>query len=136
MTSITGAVAKVKSNPEQLLGATTVLEACRHVGHTWRNRVLDPLATVRLFMLQILHGNIACQGLRHLSDLTFTATAYVPAASVAKVIGSEVNTRSSAPPASTTAVSSPVPGPIRTEGSSKASSERNRARRSFGSFPE
>ena len=76
MTSITGAVAKVKSNPEQLLGATTVLEACRHVGHTWRNRVLDPLATVRLFMLQILHGNIACQGLRHLSDLTFTATAY------------------------------------------------------------
>lgn len=27
-------------------------------------------------MLQVLHGDIACQGLRHLSGLTFTATAY------------------------------------------------------------
>ena len=30
------------------------------VGHLWRDRILDPVTTVHLFALQILHGNTAC----------------------------------------------------------------------------
>ena len=76
MTSITGAIAKIKDDPKQLLGEQTIAAACQQIGYGWRQRVLDPVATIGLFILQVLHGNIACQGLRHLSDLTFTATAY------------------------------------------------------------
>jgi hypothetical protein len=79
MTSITGAITKIKDDPKQLLGEQTIAAACQQVGYSWRKRVLDPVATIGLFILQVLHGNIACQGLRHLSDLTFTATAYCQA---------------------------------------------------------
>lgn len=76
MTSITAAIAKIKDDSQELLGEETIRKACRDVGYTWRNRILNPVALIRLFILQVLHGNIACQGLRHLSTLTFTATAY------------------------------------------------------------
>jgi hypothetical protein len=38
----------------------TIREACRAAGHRWRERVLDPVTTVHLFVLQILHRNTAC----------------------------------------------------------------------------
>lgn len=53
--------------------------ACREAGHTWRDRLLNPVLTVRLFCLQILHGNTACAHLPHLSGLAFTAAAYCEA---------------------------------------------------------
>lgn len=81
MTSIAGAIAKIKDDPKHLLDQQTIHEACHHAGYTWRNRTLDPVALIRLFILQVLNGNIACQGLRHLSDLEFTATAYCRARS-------------------------------------------------------
>ena len=76
MTSITGAIAKIKDDPKQLLDEQTIRDACRDVSYTWRKRILDPVATIRLFILQVLHGNIACQGLTHLSDRPLSATAY------------------------------------------------------------
>ena len=81
MTSITGAIAKIKDDPKHLLDQQTIHEACHHAGYTWRNRTLDPVPLIRLFILQVLNGNIACQGLRNLSDLEFTATAYCRARS-------------------------------------------------------
>ena len=76
MTSITSAIAKIKDDSQELLSEQTILKACRHSAYTWRDRILNPVALIRLFILQVLHGNIACQGLTHLSHLTFTATAY------------------------------------------------------------
>ena len=81
MTSIASAIAKIKDDPKHLLDEQTIHEACGHVGYTWRDRTLNPVAAIRLFIVQVIHGNIACQGLRHLSDLTFTATAYCRARS-------------------------------------------------------
>ena len=60
-----------------LLQPDAILAACREGGYTtWRDRVLTPVTTVQLFLLQILRGNTACSHLPHLSGLRFTAAAY------------------------------------------------------------
>ena len=45
----------------------------------WRETVLQPIVTIQLFFLQILHGNTACEHLRHLAQMTFTGAAYCTA---------------------------------------------------------
>jgi Transposase DDE domain len=63
-----------------LLQPDAILAACSEVGYTtWRDRVLTPVTTIQLFLLQILHGNTACSHLPHLSGLRFTAAAYCQA---------------------------------------------------------
>jgi hypothetical protein len=63
-----------------LLQPDAILAACGEVGYTgWRDRVLTPVTTVPLFLLQILHGNTACSHLPHLSGLRFSAAAYCQA---------------------------------------------------------
>jgi hypothetical protein len=63
-----------------LLHPDAILAVCGEVGYTgWRDRVLTPVTTVQLFLLQILHGNTACSHLSPLSGLQFTAAAYCQA---------------------------------------------------------
>ncbi len=63
-----------------LLQPEAILTVCREIGYTvWRDRVLTPVTTVQLFLLQILHGNTACSHLPHLSGLRFSAAAYCQA---------------------------------------------------------
>jgi hypothetical protein len=60
-----------------LLQPEAILAVCREIGYTaWRDRVLTPVTTVQLFLLQILQGNTACSHLPHLSGLRFSAAAY------------------------------------------------------------
>ncbi len=42
--------------------------ACRQAGHTWRERWLSPVYVVKLFLLQILAGNTACDHVPRLAD--------------------------------------------------------------------
>ena len=56
-----------------------ILTACRGVAYRWRERTLDPVTTIQLFFVQILHGNTACTHLRHLTKLNVTASAYCQA---------------------------------------------------------
>jgi hypothetical protein len=79
MVNINRVLAQVKTDLAQLLDEQTILACCRQMGHRWRNTVLDPAATLHLFIKQVLAGNIACQALRHLSDQRFTASAYCQA---------------------------------------------------------
>jgi Transposase DDE domain len=63
-----------------LLQPDAILAVCHEIGYTgWRDRVLTPVTTMQLFLLQILHGNAACSHLPHLSGLRFTAAAYCQA---------------------------------------------------------
>ena len=63
-----------------LLQPDAILAVCGEIGSTgWRDRVLTPVTTMQLFLLQILHGNTACSHLPHLSGLRFTAAAYCQA---------------------------------------------------------
>jgi hypothetical protein len=44
-----------------------ILAVCGEIGSTgWRDRVLTPVTTIPLFILQILHGHTACRHFPHL----------------------------------------------------------------------
>jgi hypothetical protein len=63
-----------------LLQPDAILAVCQEIGYTtWRDRLLTPVTTTQLFLLQILHGNTACSHLPHLSGLRFSAAAYCQA---------------------------------------------------------
>ncbi len=76
MASIACALRRIKDDPQVFLNHQLVFDACQRAGHVWRDRLLNPVTTVRLFILQILHGNVACRRLRHLSGLDVSAQAY------------------------------------------------------------
>jgi hypothetical protein len=74
--SITAAVARIKAEVAQWLTAETIQQVCQDFGHVWRDRVLDPVTTVHLFILQILHGNAACAHVPRLGGVDCTGEAY------------------------------------------------------------
>src|SRR5438874_1567057 len=45
----------------------------------WRERLLTPVVTLRLFLTQILHGNCAITALRQLAGVNFAKSSYVEA---------------------------------------------------------
>ena len=75
----TEALRHIKAELAALLDAPTILALCREVGYQWRARLLDPVTTVHLFILQILHGNTAWSHLSHLAAQRFTASAFCQA---------------------------------------------------------
>lgn len=77
--TIPAIVRQFKSDVAQVLSPESILRVCELLGHVWRDRVLDPVVTVQVFLLQILHGNIACTALSRLAGLAFTATSYCAA---------------------------------------------------------
>ena len=42
----------------------------------WHNSALNPIVTIQIFFVQVLHGNTACEHLSHLTGMSFTAAAY------------------------------------------------------------
>lgn len=76
MAIIDAAVERVKRHLGEHLGDEQIEQACVMAGHRWRNRKLNPVVTVKLFALQVLHKNIACRTVRHLAGMDFTPTAY------------------------------------------------------------
>jgi Transposase DDE domain len=70
---------RLRQDVGEILKPETIGDACRRAGYSWRNRTLDPVATISLFLLQILHGNTACQHVVQLGEWAFTATAYCKA---------------------------------------------------------
>lgn len=81
LASLAQVVAHFKQNWSHELEDSAIEQACHEADHTWRNRILTPILTVRLFLLQVLHGNTACNHLPHLAGLDFTAAAYCEARS-------------------------------------------------------
>ena len=79
--SITRIVEQFKQEWSQELSAEAVEKAVRATGRKWRDRKLNPITTVHLFFLQILHGNVACNFLPHLARRDFTGSAYCEARS-------------------------------------------------------
>lgn len=77
--SILAAVTQIKSELAQFLTADHIRSVCQAVGHTWRERVLDPVTTVHLFILQIVYGNTACPHVPRLGAVVCTGEAYCQA---------------------------------------------------------
>jgi hypothetical protein len=83
MASIAASIARIKQDALGTLERGVVEEVCAEFGHQWRDRELDPVTTVALFVQQVLHGNVACSEVRHLASAAgngnFTASAYCQA---------------------------------------------------------
>ena len=78
--NITAILQRLTGEWAALLQPDAILAVCGEVDYTgWRDRVLTPVTTMQLFLLQILHGNTACSHLPHLSGLRFSAAAYCQA---------------------------------------------------------
>src|SRR5947208_16029739 len=76
MASISRALARVKQDLGEYLPDESIEAACREAGHEWRERKLGPVATVHLFVLQVLAFNTAISHLRHLAGQAVNAAAY------------------------------------------------------------
>jgi hypothetical protein len=72
------ALARLRREPllPDLPIANRVDQLCRQLGHRWRDRLLTPLVTIRLFILQVLHGNTSITHLRHLAGFDFSSGSY------------------------------------------------------------
>jgi hypothetical protein len=68
-----------KADVAKALSPEIIWKICGYLGYVWRERVLDPVTTVHVFLLQILHGNTACTALARLAGLPFSAAAYCAA---------------------------------------------------------
>jgi hypothetical protein len=74
--SIPQIVRQLKADVGKSIAAETITKICGYLKYKCRQRVLDPVTTVHVFLMQIFHGNTACTALSRLAELPFTATAY------------------------------------------------------------
>lgn len=72
--SIISVLARLRQDTAAVLTPQTIRDACRHAGYSWRNRTLDPVTTVSLFLLRILHGNTTCQHVVQFGQWAFSAS--------------------------------------------------------------
>jgi hypothetical protein len=79
MANIASSLQRIKDNPLAELTPELIEGVCRKCNHTWRDRDLDPAATLARFMQQVLHGNIPCSEIRHLFGDSITPQAYCSA---------------------------------------------------------
>jgi hypothetical protein len=77
--SILAAVQQIKSDLTPFLSRPFIHTVCDTIGHVWRERILDPVTTIHLFALQILHGNTACSQVPRLGAVDCTGEAYCQA---------------------------------------------------------
>lgn len=56
-----------------------ITAAARQAGHSWRDRLLGPVATVHLFLMQVLNGNTATSHVVQFGGWSFTDSAYCQA---------------------------------------------------------
>lgn len=79
MCSIAKILRRFKQNWTEELSAQAIAQACCDAGMKWYESALNPVVTIQIFFVQILHGNTACEHLSHLTGLSFTAAAYCKA---------------------------------------------------------
>lgn len=77
--SILLAVREIKSDVAKHLEAAAVEGICGELNYRWRERMLGPVVTMHAFLLQVLHGNTACDHIPHLMGQQFTGEAYCQA---------------------------------------------------------
>ena len=72
-------VGQFKADVGRALAPAFIERVCADLGHVHRKRLLDPVTTVHAFLSQVLHGNVACAAVPHLTGQSFSATAYCQA---------------------------------------------------------
>src|ERR1700733_14322580 len=75
------ALQRLQRELAEVLDPAAITGACQEAGYRFRRRLLGPVATIHLFVLQILKGNFAIARLREFTDRTFSEAAYCKARS-------------------------------------------------------
>ena len=70
---------QVKGDLAEVLSPERIEQICRELNYGWRRCTLDPVTTVYAFLRQVLAGNVACDHVPHLVDLSVTGEAYCKA---------------------------------------------------------
>src|SRR3954466_12012669 len=70
---------RLRQGPADCLTPEAIKAACRQENYRWRERLLGPVTTIYLFLLQVLHGNTACRHVVHFGCWSFTDNAYCQA---------------------------------------------------------
>lgn len=66
MAIVASTLARIKSDPLAFLGGTErINDSFARAGHAWPRCALDPAATLKLFVLQVVNGTTAMTDLRH-----------------------------------------------------------------------
>lgn len=73
------ALRRIQTDLAQILESQQIVTVCREAGYDWRKRLLDPVTTIHLFVIQILNGNFAVARLRDFTRKVFTEAAYCKA---------------------------------------------------------
>ena len=76
MASVASTLGRIKEDLQPFIPEECILNACRAVGHRWRERALGPVRTIHLFIVQVLCFNTAMTNLRHVSKTAVKAPAY------------------------------------------------------------
>jgi hypothetical protein len=74
--TVTQVVKQFQPDWTRQLEPDAIRRACDDLASQWRQRMLDPVVTVQLFVVQMLHGHTACTHRRHLTQWAVTASAY------------------------------------------------------------
>lgn len=77
--NVVEAVRQIKADLAERLSKAFIEGLCKSIGYTWRERRLGPVATIHLFLLQVLNGNTACDHVPRLAELNVTGDAYCKA---------------------------------------------------------
>jgi hypothetical protein len=73
------ALQRIHNDLAQILDAQQITRVCREAGYRFRQRLLDPIAAIQLFVVQILHGNFAVACLQDFTEEPFSEAAYCKA---------------------------------------------------------
>jgi hypothetical protein len=73
------ALRRIQQDLARVLDAPQITRVCREAGYRFRRRLLDPITTIHLFVMQILHGNFAAARLQDFADEPFSEAAYCKA---------------------------------------------------------
>ena len=68
---VRAALRRIQEDLAHVLDANQITDVCREVGYCFRKRLLDPITTIQLFVVQILNGNFAVARLQDFSDDQF-----------------------------------------------------------------
>jgi hypothetical protein len=79
MHCLADALKQIQQDLAKHVEPAAIVKLCRAARYRWRQRVLDPVTTIHLFVLQIWNGNVAATALPHLAKKRFTASAYCQA---------------------------------------------------------
>jgi hypothetical protein len=78
MATVSPALQHVKSHLQALVTTEQILHIADELGHTWRQRKLNPATIIYAWLLQIL-AQVALEGLRHVAQIPASAAAFCKA---------------------------------------------------------